>query len=63
MKKDEILVIETDMFMSESDICNLWNDLLRQRESGIIILPSGCRAVIAPKNIKGIEVRKKNGTV
>lgn len=60
MTQNEILVVETRMMLSEKDLCKLHGNLLEQKATGVIVLPAGCRAIIAPPDL---EIVMKDGGV
>lgn len=58
MRKDEILVVTVNAFMHKDDLENLQRRILKQKESGVIVLQNFCTVQIAPKDIE-IKVEEK----
>lgn len=61
MNKDDILVIKYPFMMTQSRIKILSESILKQKETGVIVLPDYCEVVIAPKDveIKLEEIEKR----
>lgn len=57
MNKDDILIVKYPLMMRERDVKALYDSILRQKESGVIILPDYCEVIIAPKDM---EIQTKN---
>ena len=57
MNKDDILIVKYPFLMKNVDASKLYESLLKQKETGIIIIPDYCEVVIAPKDI---EIQTKN---
>ena len=58
MSKNDILVIRIKPGNPDADVYHLQKQLIEQKESGVVILPSWTEAVIVPKGMK-IEVEKE----
>lgn len=50
MNKDDILIVKYPLFMRDRDVKALYESILRQKESGVIILPDYCDIIVAPKD-------------
>ena len=63
MKDNEVLVIKCGVFMSDYDLQKMHDDIVKERKTGVVVLPVYCEPVIVPEDVK-IEVRDDNyGTV
>jgi hypothetical protein len=52
MNKDDILIIKYPFMMTQSRINMLRDGILKQKETGVIVLPDYCEVVIAPKDVE-----------
>ena len=62
MEKEKLIVIQSECLMNSLDMKMLEKDILRQRETGVIVLPPYCKAVLVEDD--DVEVRVEQvGTV
>ena len=62
MEKEKLIVIQSECLMNRQDFQILKKDILQQRETGVIILPPWCKAVLVEDD--DVEVRVEQvGTV
>ena len=60
MNKNDILVIKYPFMMTQSRINMLRDGILKQKETGVIVLPDYCEVVIAPKDVEiKVEMEEK----
>lgn len=52
MNKDEILIVKYPFMMSSRQTNQLYESILKQKETGVIVLPDCCEVVIAPKDVE-----------
>lgn len=58
MKSDEILVIQSKACLKPEKLEQLRQDILRQKETGVIVLPNYVEVVIVSKDVD-IQVKKE----
>lgn len=64
MNSDEILIIQYPYTMSQQRVDTLREQILKQKESGVILLPNLCTVVTKPKEVDiQVEVKKDDGPV
>ena len=52
MSKDEILVIKVNGFnLSPEDMHNLRQQIIKQKEEKVVLLPYYCEAIIVPEDV------------
>ncbi len=61
MTNDEILIIQYPFMMSQQRVNALRENILKQKESGVILLADFCKVVTKPKDID-IQVELKEET-
>ena len=62
MNKDDILIIVKYPYSIKSDKVNqLHDNILKQKETGVIVIPDCCEVVIAPKDVE-IKMEKHEYT-
>lgn len=53
MEEDKgVLIIKLNANVSQRSLTRIRESIVRQKESGLIILPSFCEALVVPKDIK-----------
>lgn len=52
MHDDEMLVIQVDFRLKPDKMEEFRRDVIRQKKDGIIVLPSYCHVLCAPKDIE-----------
>lgn len=52
MYDDEILVIQVDVYLKTDKMEEFRRDVIRQKKDGVIVLPSYCHVLRAPKDIE-----------
>lgn len=57
MSTDDILVIKTNIFLKVDKYQELYEQIVEQRKTGVILLPPYCTPVIIPKDTE-IKVEK-----
>lgn len=55
---DKILVVKMNTPMSAERLCRIYMAILTQVETGVVVLPCGCDAMVVPKDI---EIRVDGG--
>ena len=60
MNKDDILIVKYPFLMSNSQTTHLYESILKQKETGVIILPDCCEVIVVPKDIE-IKTEETNG--
>ena len=48
----DILIIKNDAFIRRDDLIEIQNDLAKQKESGVVIIPKGWEAIVVPEDIE-----------
>lgn len=60
MSKDEILVIKVnELWLSPEDMHNLRQQIIKQKEEKVVLLPYYCEAIIVPEDVD-IRVEEDN---
>ena len=49
---DNILVVKVKSLMPPEQLDNLRRGIINQKESGVIVLPSFCEAVVVPEDVE-----------
>ena len=52
MYNDEMLVIQVDIRLKPDKMEEFYRDVIRQKKDGVIVLPSYCPVLRAPKDIE-----------
>lgn len=52
MYDDEMLVIQVDIRLKPDKMEELRRDIIRQKKDGVLVLPSYCHVLLAPKDIE-----------
>ena len=53
MSKDEILVIKVNGFnLSPEDMHNLRQQIIKQKEEKVVLLPYYCEAIVVPEDVE-----------
>ena len=52
MYDDEMLVIQVDVYLKHDKMEEFRRDVIRQKKDGVIVLPSYCHVLRAPKDIE-----------
>ena len=52
MNKDDILIVKYPYSIKSDKVNQLHDNILKQKESGVIVIPDCCEVVIAPKNVE-----------
>ena len=53
MSKDEILVIKTNQYkLSPEDMHNLRQQIIKQKEEKVVLLPYYCEAIVVPEDVE-----------
>ena len=47
-----ILVVSVDIRAKKEDLDRLRDDILAQKETGVVLLPCFCRALVVPDNVE-----------
>lgn len=58
MKNDEILIVVPKARLKPEKLEQLRQDILRQKETGVIVLPNYVDLVISPKDVD-IQIKKR----
>lgn len=48
MDSKQVLVVRTNLFLKPDQMENIRQDLLKQMEDGVVILPPCCEALVVP---------------
>ena len=48
----DVLVIKTDSFIRRDNLIEIQYDLVKQKESGVVIIPKGWEAVVVPEDVE-----------
>lgn len=48
----DILVVSVDIRAKKEDLDRLRDDILAQKETGVVLLPRFCRALVVPDNVE-----------
>lgn len=59
--KDDILIVKYPFLMKSDQVNQLYESILKQKETGAIVLPDICEVVIAPKDAE-IKIEKHEYT-
>lgn len=63
MTKDEILIVQAPYPLRSKAAKEMHDQLMSQKESGVIILPYGWTAIVKPKDlIIGVETEGNDGS-
>ena len=52
LNKDDILIVKYPYSMKSDKVNQLHDNILKQKETGVIVLPDCCEVVIAPKDVE-----------
>ena len=52
-----VLVVKVNSKLSTESMMNIRNQIIKQKEEGVIVLPSFCEAIVVPN---GIDIRVDN---
>jgi DNA-directed RNA polymerase subunit RPC12/RpoP len=52
MNKDDILIIMYPFWMKNNQLSSMYENILKQRANGLILLPDYCKVVTAPKDVE-----------
>lgn len=52
MESKDVLVIRTNLFLNPCAMERIRQDILKQMETGVVMLPAPCEALFVPKNVE-----------
>ena len=52
MNKDDVLIVKYPFMMGKGMSKYLHDDILKQKETGVIVIPDYCEVVMAPKDVE-----------
>lgn len=58
-ENNNVLVVKCNVFLKRKEFSNLYENILRQKETGVILLPPYCDIKVVPPNIKIVDPDEK----
>lgn len=49
---NDVLVVKLNAVFPTDTICKIHKEILRQKESGVVVLPPYCTAIIVPEDVE-----------